>query len=702
MVTIKSVVDTYLFYNEDSGYGVLKLEDGTTAVGILPKLSFGDTIELEGAWTNHPKYGEQLKVEKFKVFYPTSKEGMIKYLGSGLIKGVGEVTARRIVRYFGERTFEILEGNIERLNEIDGIGGKKIEQIKHGWEEQKGIKDVMIALQSYGIPTSQIVRIYKVYGDKTVKVIENNPYRLTYDVWGIGFKIADEIGKKVGFLESNPNRIKSGILYILNEASRSGHVYLPELNLLQNCREILNYELSQSDPLLTELEEEGQIIRESDKIYLASLFYAEIGISESLKNLMQFPNRLAGNINQSNILSKINTKFSEEQLKAINFSLSEKILIITGGPGTGKTETLKGIIKIYEGLGKKIMLSSPTGRAAKHMGKVIGREAKTIHRLLEYNPSGNFFNFNNENKLKTDLLVVDEVSMIDTYLMYNLLSAVDENTVVVLVGDVDQLPSIGPGNVLKDLINSNRIPSIKLTKIFRQAEQSKIIIAAHDINKGNFPEIINSKSDDIFFLEENDDEKIPEIILDLCRRRLPEAFNFNPLSDIQVLTPMHRGVIGTSNLNKVLQTGLNQNQSLLKKGSTEFKLFDKVMQLRNNYDKNIFNGDMGFIHGYDSVNHVMKIDFGNKLLKYELADLDEITLAYSITVHKSQGSEYPCVIIPLSTSHYTMLYRNLLYTAVTRAVKLLILIGSPKALSLAIKNNRIKKRFTSLFKQAGN
>ncbi|MBI9073565.1 MAG: ATP-dependent RecD-like DNA helicase [Melioribacteraceae bacterium] len=696
METIQSIIDIYLFHNDENGYSVLKLEDGTIAVGALPFLNEGEAIELTGEWGTHPKYGEQFKFNAFKILQPTTSKGIISYLSSGLIKGIGPTYAAKIVRKFGNRTFDIFDTEIDRLLEIEGIGNKKLELIKESWKSQKGVKDVMVFLQEHGITTALAIKIYKTYGNKTIDIINENPYRLTFDIWGVGFKSADKIGKSFGITDHDPIRIKAGIIYILNEATSNGHTYLPSSDLIQKCLDILDFDLAHNDPILEELESENQIIVDKDNLYIPNLYFAERYIEKKLNSLLESPQNFT-----KEKLSKIRieqTKFSEEQVNAIKNSVEEKLLVLTGGPGTGKTTTLKGIIDIYTSLGKKIMLAAPTGRAAKRMSELCGLESKTIHRLLEYNPMTQEFNHGEDDPLETDLLIIDETSMIDTVLMYYLLKAVCLKTTLVLVGDSDQLPSVGAGNVLIDILQSGKIPVVKLTKIFRQAEESQIIVAAHEINKGKIPTIINSKSSDLFFIEEENHLNIPQKIYDLCSERLPKAYDIDPFTDLQILAPMYKGECGVDNLNSLFQNNLNNNPVLLSRGNRTFKFNDKVMQLTNNYDKEVFNGDQGFVRSVNNEAQTMIIEFNERPVKYDFSDLDEITLAYAITVHKSQGSEYPFVIMPITTAHFIMLQRNLLYTGITRASEMLILIGSRRALALAVQNDRVKMRYTSLFK----
>ena len=695
MPIIEAILEGYLFKNEETGYCVASLSGGIKAVGTLPNVKVGEKLKLTGEYEKHSKYGDQFKVESFSIIYPTTIKGITRYLGSGLIKGVGPATAEKIVGVFKENTLDVLDTNIDRLLDVEGIGVKKLELIKKSWEEQKAVKEIMIFLQSFDISPTYALKIYRTYGVNSVRIVQDNPYQLTYDIWGIGFKIADTIGKSAGFSEDHPKRIKSGIIYVLNEASGEGHVYLPMNELLKKCYEILNVDLTDSLLLFREMVEQNLLNIVEENVYLSHYYEAERNIENKIKALCagstEFKEKELKSI-------RLNPRYSEEQLEAIRNSITNKILILTGGPGTGKTTALKGIIESYKQLKKKIMLAAPTGRAAKRMSEVIGFEAKTIHRLLEYNPQDNLFLHDEDNPLETDLLVVDEVSMIDTLLMNNLISAVSLITTLVLVGDVDQLPSVGCGNILHDLIQSEIIPTVMLTKIFRQAEESQIVVNAHKINRGEFPTILNNESTDFFLIPESDNSKIAEIITELCEKRLPDKYNFDPVKDIQVLTPMYKGDAGANNLNCKLQDVLNSKKVLLTRGERSFKIGDKVMQLRNNYDKDVYNGDIGLIHNIDMDDQKLEINFNGKIVPYEFLERDDITLAYAITVHKSQGSEYPCVIMPITTSHYMMLQRNLLYTAVTRASKMMILVGSKQALAMAIGNKKAKKRNTSLFR----
>ncbi len=694
MITIEAILDSYLYINESTGYCVASLSNGIKAVGILINIKPGEKLKLTGEYETHPKYGMQFRIDSYSIVIPSTKTGLAKYLSSGMIKGIGPVTAEKIIEQFEDTTIDVLDNNIDRLLEIEGIGSKKLEQIKKSWGEQKAVKEIIIYLQGFDISPAYAVKIYKVYGINSIKVIQNNPYQLTYDVWGIGFKIADSIGKNVGFSDDHPKRIKAGIVYILNEAASDGHVYLTSDELNKKCFDMLGIDLSDSLLLMREMQEENLIYIVQEKVYLAHLYEAEKYIEHKIKLLAAGESKFT---EKELKLIRLNLDLSEEQSDAVRKSLTNKIMILTGGPGTGKTTTLKGIIDSYKQLKKNILLAAPTGRAAKRMSEVIGMEAKTLHRLLEFNPQDQFFQRGEDNPLEADLLVIDEVSMIDTLLMNSMLSAVNPETTLILVGDVDQLPSVGSGNILNDLILSGIIPIVKLTKIFRQAEKSSIVVNAHKINNGELPSINNNEEADFFFIQESDNSKIADLIIELCSSRLPDKYGFDPVKDIQVLTPMYKGEVGVNNLNIRLQEVLNQRKVAHNRGEKNYKIGDKVMQLKNNYDKEVYNGDIGIIESVDNEDQIMEINFSGKNVQYEFAELEDITLAYAITVHKSQGSEYPCVILPISAAHFIMLQRNLLYTAITRASQMLILVGTRQALAIAVGNKKTKRRNTSLF-----
>lgn len=695
MDELTGIIDVYYYYSESNGYSVIRLEDRTSVVGYLPKFNPGDEVEFIGSWTTHPKYGKQFKAEKFSLAQPTTPDGIIKYLSSGLIKGIGPSTAEKIVGKFGERTLKILQNDIDRLLEIEGIGTKKLDNIKLSWEDQRELSDVMLFLQSHNITAATAIKIYKTYKSNTIEIVKQNPYRLITDIWGVGFAKCDAIGKSFNFTDSHPFRIKAGIIFALNEIMNNGHTYVMISDLINHCAHKLRFDLAYNDPIFEQMLEDGDIHIEKDHIYLSHIYNAEREIENSILRFTDSPKDLI--VAEEKALNSVVDYFSETQLEAIRSSLEHKLFILTGGPGTGKTTTVKGIVKIFIDQKKEVLLAAPTGRAAKRMNEIIGIEAKTIHRLLEFNPKENTFNINYENKLKADLLVIDELSMIDTLLMYHLITAIDENTTIVFVGDANQLPSVGAGNVLNDLIKSNKIPVISLTEIYRQAEESRIITAAHEIYKGIIPNLNEENKCDVIFHQIGEPVEITEKIIQLYVNDLPSSYSLDSVKDIQVISPMYRGDCGVNNLNTLLQKNINSNSVLYTSGEKRLRAGDKVMQLRNNYTKGVFNGDIGFIIDAKIKEQKMLIFFDNKPVEYDFSELDELTLAYSITVHKSQGSEYPCVVMPLTTSHYIMLQRNLLYTAITRAAKLLVIVGTRQALATAVRNNKTIQRNTSIF-----
>lgn len=692
---IKGTIKKVLFRSEDTGYAALRLDDDSVVNGTLPHLSEGEKVEFEGEWVNHPKYGEQFKSTNFKVILPTTVNEIKSYLAAGYIKGIREGLAAKIVEKFGEETFEILENSIDRLLEIEGISEKKFANIKRSWEEQKASREVMVFLQSHGVTPGYAVRIYQKYGTRALTTITNDPYRLMYDIWGIGFKIADKIASNLGFTKDHPARIRAGLIYTINGAAEQGHVYLPFDECKTELKELVDYELQPNDALFSMPDVALRVFLLKDRVYSAQLFKFERNIEERLTAMLDAPPVNHGVV----VVDAISENLSEEQRGAVELSLKSRVMILTGGPGTGKTTTLKSIISMFRLMEKQVVLCAPTGRAAKRMTEVIEVEAKTIHRLLEYNPVSNEFMRNEEVPLEADLIVVDEFSMVDTFLFSYLLDAIDVKTTLLLVGDKDQLPSVGPGNVLNDLLASELLPAVVLTKIFRQAEASNIVTTAHSINKGEMPKISNSKDSDLFFIERATPEEVHSLVIELITTRLPGSYGYNKLEDIQLLTPMNRGNLGIQNFNSILQENINSNPPAYKSPVKVFKEGDKVMQLRNNYDKEVFNGDIGFIKDVYNDTEEVEIDFSGRVITYQFNELDEIQLAYAVTVHKSQGSEYPCVILILANQHYVMLQRNLLYTAITRARKTMIIVGSKRALEIAVSNKKTSRRYTSLFEE---
>jgi len=711
MEKLEGTIERITYQNEKTGYVIARLQPKhgasrlrgqsglTTIVGKIASINPGENVVLSGFWTSHPKYGRQFKVMEYRVVYPSTTEGIRRYLGSGLIKGIGPVSAKRIVKHFGRQALDVIEHQLDRLIEVEGIGPKRVEMIRKAWEQQKQIKEVMLFLQSHNVSTAYAVKIYKHYGEDAVRVVRDNPYRLAKDVWGIGFITADKIARNLGVEEDSPQRIEAGVRYVLRQAAERGHVFLPIEKLVENSAEILKVPAELVPASIRALKESGDVIIEDNRVYLPPFFHSEAEVAKNLALLIGRPKlspRQQWIEQQINGLEKEEgITFAPQQRMAIRKALTEPVVVITGGPGTGKTTITRAIIRLCNKTKQRLLLCAPTGRAAKRLSEITGREAKTIHRLLEFDPQKLTFNKNEFNPLAVDTLIVDEVSMIDILLMHSLLKAVPQEASLILVGDADQLPSVGAGNVLKDIIASERVEVVRLTEIFRQAQQSRIVTNAHQINQGFFPEIRNRKTGDFFFIEEENPAQVVEIIRDLCVRRLPAHYGYHPIEDIQVLSPMYRGETGAINLNRLLQQTLNPNGQSYKRGESEFRVGDKVMQIVNNYNKEVFNGDIGRIAEIDLECQTMKVGFDH-LVTYDFTEIDELVLAYAISVHKSQGSEHKAVVMPIITQHYLMLQRNLLYTAVTRAKELLVLVGTKKALAIAVKNNRVIERHTWL------
>ncbi|HEY5586603.1 MAG TPA: ATP-dependent RecD-like DNA helicase [Ruminiclostridium sp.] len=710
MEYLSGIVERITYTNEENGFSVIKIKskgfgDLVTVVGNLATVNVGATIKLKGDWKHDSKFGKQFSVVDYRETVPATIAGIEKYLGSGLIKGVGPVYARRIVAHFKEDTLRIIEEEADYLIKVEGIGQKRVDMIKKAWQEQKEIKNVMLFMQSNGVSTAYAVKIFKTYGNESINLVKTNPYRLADDIWGIGFKTADKIAQQLGFDKQSFERCRSGIVYVLNELSNDGHCFVTREVLLETTEKMLELEKTLIDPTIDRMTEEKIIISdEGNAIYLPAFYFSEVGVAKRIKEILKTESSYKST-NADNIIESIQVEekiqYDEIQIAAIKSATNSKFMVLTGGPGTGKTTTTLAIIKIFQKLNAKVLLAAPTGRAAKRMSETTGMEAKTIHRLLEYKPPEGYKK-TAESPLECDVLIIDETSMVDIILMYNLLKAVSNDTVVVLVGDVDQLPSVGAGNTLKDIINSEIVNVVKLTRIFRQAQGSAIITSAHRINKGEMPNLKGGSKSDFFFIEEEDPLKVVETIKELCSKRLPNYYKIDPVTDIQVLCPMQRGETGAFNLNKVLQETLNPNDVSVKYGGTVFRLKDKVMQIKNNYDKNVFNGDIGSITSIDTEDKTCVINFDSVDVEYDATELDEVVLAYATTIHKSQGSEYKIVIAPFTMQHYMMLQRNLLYTCVTRAKKILVLVGSKKAIGIAVSNSKTQKRNTMLVSRLKN
>jgi len=726
LVTIQGIVEEIIFSNEINGYTVceIKIEDDVvTAVGYMPFINTGETLKLTGRWVTHPDYGDQLKVETYEKIPPQTLDELEKYLGSGIIKGVGPSTAAKIVKYFGEETIDIIQFTPERLAEIKGITADKAFRIGQAFQEQRELREVVMFFQQYGISAAFSAKIYRVFGERTIEEIKSNPYKLADEIFGISFKTADRIAMSLGIDCTSEYRVRSGIKYILKQAASNGHTFIPETKLIDHTSELLNVDVSSINNSLISLAIDKSVCIEKEgdenRVYLSQYYYAELGVCRKLMELSNV--RFDGDLSDfdeklDQLQAKQGIVLADMQKVAIREALTSGVLVITGGPGTGKTTIIKSIIKLLGSEGYEVALAAPTGRAAKRMSEAAEFEAKTIHRLLEIGYSGSeneqSFSRTEENPIESDVIIIDEMSMVDILLMDNLLKAVAPGTRLILVGDVNQLPSVGAGNVLKDIIASGMIKTVKLTEIFRQAQESMIIVNAHRVNRGEMP-LLNIKDKDFFFLRRGGAEDIVRTIVDLCSKRLPVSYGFDPMRHIQVLTPTKKGVTGVYNLNAELQRVLNpQHRKKAEKASANFvfREGDKVMQVKNNYSlrweklhrpnvegMGVFNGDTGIIQVIDDAEQKIIVLFeDDKIVEYDYSILDELEPAYAITIHKSQGSEFPVVIMPVFPGPSVLMTRNLLYTAITRAKDFVILVGVENTLNEMVNNDRETLRYSCL------
>lgn len=695
MEHIKCTIERIYYQDANNGFSILRVTiDGEysnkTIVGNFDNIQPGMVMDVYGDWKDG-KYGKQFKVVSWQEALPTSALGMERYLGSGLIKGIGPTIAKKIVARFGLQSFDVIEKDIERLKEIPDIGAKRIESIRDCWVKQKAIRDVMIFLNNLGVSSGIATSIFQIYGKDSIRKIKDNPYCIIEDVRGIGFKTADEIAMKLGFSKDDPMRCKYGILSEMNKAITSGHVFAAENELFAKSKELLETDEKAVAQALLDMINCKELIEDRNTIYLPTYYYAEKGVANRMKALCKQHVNVKG-IDVDAILDRGSIIYDDVQKEAIKVALHNNVMITTGSPGTGKSVTTLGIISVLKAMGKEILIAAPTGRAAKRLSEATGMEAKTIHRLLEIDREGHFVR-DSDNPLEGDALIVDEASMIDILLMYSLLKAVPDNMRLILVGDVDQLPSVGAGTVLQDIIESGIAPVVRLTRIFRQSQGSSIITNAHLVNQGKMPQSANDSDSDFEFYNIPDDSLAMTRILELVKQYIPQDLGFSH-NDIQVLSPMQNGNVGVRSLNIELQKALNPVGDYLYGGGYQYRKGDKVMQIKNNYETDTFNGDIGVVDSVDIENHILKVSFDGRIVDYE--DLDELTLAYATTIHKSQGSEYPVVIIPLMDYHHVMLQRKLIYTAITRAKKHCIIVGSPSALRIAVNNSVVQQRNSKL------
>ncbi len=713
--TLEGELERITYFNAENHYTIAKLKTSktnnlVTIVGTMTAVKAGQFLKVEGTWETHPKYGQQFKIQSYKETLPATIDGIKKYLKSGIVKGIGPSTADRMINHFKSDVFNIIERYPDRLVEVEGIGAAKAASICSAWKYNHAARSLMDLLQEAGVKTSYCAKLLKYFGTNAVDIIKNDPFRLASDIQGLGFYLADKIALKLGVSRDDPKRTSACVIHVMQQFTNDGHVFVYEQQLLEQCSRFFGLGADLIQNTVKALVDEKKLVIEShpefsEKIIvcLREFYEAETGISDRLKAMLSVP-VIPPPIDSERISKEVQKKLaialSTEQIDALEKIFSHRITIITGGPGTGKTTLIRSISAIFEALGKQVLLAAPTGRAARRLSEVTQRDAKTIHRLLGVNFQDGVFLRNRDHPLDADVVIIDEASMVDTLLMFHLMNALPVTTVLVLVGDVFQLPSIGPGNVLSDLIKSTRIPVFYLKKIFRQAYQSPIVLNAHRIRNGEAPVFRpleeSDKLSEFYFLEEKDPDKVVSTIVELCINTIQRDFSLDPMQDIQVLTPMHKGVVGTTHLNQVLQKVLNPNPVVIETTGSAFKIGDKVMHLKNNYQKEVFNGDIGTIRAVDPKGENFSVDYYGKTVNYDFTEMDEVSLAYAISVHKSQGSEYPAVILPLMTQHYILLQRNLLYTAITRGKRLVILIGTKKAMTIALKNDTPKKRLSGL------
>jgi exodeoxyribonuclease V alpha subunit len=697
-------IEAIVFAQPENGFTVARLQEAqkkeqTVIVGYLPSLQPGESISCKGVWKVHPSHGRQFEVSDYAVETPSDVIGIQKYLESGLVKGIGPVYAKKIVDRFGADTLRVIDQAPERLLGIAGLGEKKIDKLVECWRTQRSIREVMIFLRAHGVSPAYAQRIYKTYGDESIEKVKENPYNLAKDVFGMGFKLADAVAVKLGFALHSPERLAAGIEFVLWELSGEGHTCYPLSDFLPLAKQALEVEIPLIEKEVSALIAKDRLAKKGEMIWLKVFFAYEAGIANDLMRLCHSAQsiRSIDAVKAADwVEEKLQIHFAGQQKEAIVRALTDKVHIITGGPGTGKSTITNGILRVAEKLTSKILLAAPTGRAAKRLAQITHRKAFTIHALLEMDFASGGFKRGRDNPLDCELLIIDEASMIDTPLLFSLLRAIKSNARLLFVGDIDQLPSVGAGTVLRDVIQSELAGVTRLTEIFRQAKGSRIITNAHRINQGEFPSLSNPPESDFHYIEAESPEAIRQVILRLVEQEIPEKWKFDPIEEIQVLSPMKKGLIGSEMLNDALQALLNPSEKPLFRAGRKFHVKDKVMQIRNNYDKKVYNGDIGRIESIDAAEQKTIVSFDEKDVEYDFSDLDELVLAYATSVHKYQGSECPCIVMPIHTSHFKLLHRNLLYTAVTRGKKQVYLVGTKKAIAIAIRNDQVQKRYTGL------